>query len=128
MAKLGTKQNGKKKHPQIAELIGLRIRWAREIMDPNRTGFARAFGFDRTILRDAESGRRPPNIFLLIELIHALKISPNYVLWGDLAGVESRMAVRLAQAHPELVPDGNDDDRHGMAALVPAGKARPRRR
>jgi len=128
MAKLGTKRKGKEKHPQIAELIGMRIRWAREIMDPNRTGFARAFGFDRTALRDVESGRRPLSIFLLIELIHALKISPNYVFWGDLAGVDGRMAARLVQAHPELAPDGDGDDRHGTAALAPAGKARRRRR
>jgi DNA-binding XRE family transcriptional regulator len=40
---------------------GQRIRWAREIVEPNRLDFARKLGVDAATIRDIENGRISPN-------------------------------------------------------------------
>jgi transcriptional regulator with XRE-family HTH domain len=88
-----------------AKEIGERIRWARELVYPNRAEFARILGVDRSTIRDIESGRRPPSIFSVIEISHHLRISAGYILEGKLQDVDGELAGKLAIRHPELVRD-----------------------
>lgn len=90
-------------YSEIAKDIGRRIRWARELVEPNRAEFARAMGVDRSTIRDIESGRRPPSVFAVMEISHRLRVSPDYILLGKMRGVDGELAARLALLHPELV-------------------------
>lgn len=83
---------------------GQRIRWAREIVEPNRLAFARKLGVDVTTLRDIENGKRNPGILLAYQIFHALRISLDYAVAGRLTGVDPELAVLLLQDHPELAP------------------------
>lgn len=97
-------------YTEVAKEIGKRIRWARELVEPNRAEFARGLGVDRSTVRDMESGRRPPSIFAVIEISHQLRVSPDYILLGSMRGVDGELAALLAIRHPELVRDGPFSD------------------
>lgn len=97
----------KEKRPEtysdIQAAIGRRIKWARELVEPNRAEFARTLGVDRSTLQKIEDGDRAPSIFNVIELSHQLRISPDYILTGDLRGVDGEVAGYLVRHHPELM-------------------------
>jgi len=82
--------------------IGQRLRWARELVEPNRAAFARVIGVDRTTVQKIEDGDRPPSVFNVIEFCHALHITPNYLLLGSMQGLDGELAAALAARHPEL--------------------------
>lgn len=86
---------------QIA--VGRRIKWARELVEPNRASFARLMGVDRSTLQKIEDGDRPPSIFNVLDLAHRLRVSPDYILTGSLRGVDGEMAGMLVARHPELL-------------------------
>jgi transcriptional regulator with XRE-family HTH domain len=86
----------------IQKEIGLRIRWARELVVPNRAEFARAMGVDRTTISKIEDGSRTPSIFDVMEIAHRLRLTTDYILNGALWGVDSELARMLAERHPEL--------------------------
>lgn len=116
-------------YTEVAQAIGQRIRWARELVEPNRAEFARAMGVDRSTVRDIESGRRPPSIFAVIEISHRLRVTPNYILLGNMQGVDGELAGRLAVQHPELVQpwpstDTPDTDSSGSTSRRPRRRAR----
>lgn len=118
-------------HPELARLIGLRIRWARELVQPNRAEFARGMGVDTSTVRDIENGRRMPSVFLLIELCHQLRAHPGYVLLGELRGTDGELAALLAMRHPEMVPVfplWNNGHTNSPDNNVPAPMKRVRRR
>lgn len=89
-------------YSKIQREIGLRIKWARELVVPNRAEFARLMGVDRTTLQKIEDGDRAPSVFNVLDIAHRLRVSPSYILDGSMQGVDSEMAFRLGQAHPEL--------------------------
>ncbi|HXI75735.1 MAG TPA: helix-turn-helix transcriptional regulator [Steroidobacteraceae bacterium] len=95
-----------------AQEIGARIQWVRELVEPNRSAFARTMGVDRAILRDMESGRRPPSIYAVTDLAHRLKVSTDYILTGSLRGVDGELAAKLASLHPELLSSSNPESGH----------------
>jgi DNA-binding XRE family transcriptional regulator len=95
---------------QIA--IGQRIRWARELVEPNRAEFARTMGVDRTTLQKIEDGDRAPSVFAVIEISHRLRVSTDYILLGTLRGVDGELAARLLEAHPDL----HEHNRKAMGA------------
>lgn len=97
----------------MAEEVGERIRWARELVEPNRAEFARGMGVDRSTIRDIESGRRPPSIFAVIEISHRLRVTPDYILLGKMRDVDGELAGRLGALHPELVQLGPSSDTPG---------------
>jgi DNA-binding XRE family transcriptional regulator len=91
-----------------------RILWARELVEPNRAEFARTLGVDRTTVQKIEDGDRPPSIFNVLAIAHALRVTPNYILIGSMQGVDGELAAALAAAHPQLAnrpasPEGNPD-------------------
>lgn len=84
--------------------IGERIKWARELVEPNRAAFARAMGVDRSTLQKIEDGDRPPSVFNVIDIAHKLRVTPDYILKGTLKGVDGELAGYLVALHPELAP------------------------
>ena len=98
--------------------IGERIRWARELVEPNRAAFARTLDVDRTTLHKIEDGDRAPSVFLVIQLTHRLRVSTDYILLGTLRGVDGELAARLLEAHPEL-HDHNRKARAGDSNPTP---------
>lgn len=117
-------------YSEIAKRIGQRIRWARELVEPNRAEFARAMKVDRSTIRDIESGRRPPSIFNVLEIAHLLRVSPDYILIARMRDVDGELAGKLALKHPELVgaaPSG-DIPRTAPPASTSRKPRKPNRR
>ena len=85
-----------------AKQIGVRVRWARELLDKTPTQLAAHMGVDASTLRHIETGIRLPSIHMLMSLCHVLRISPQYLLWGTLEGVEPELAATLKSRHPSL--------------------------
>jgi transcriptional regulator with XRE-family HTH domain len=112
----------KEKRPEtysaVQAKIGERIRWARELVEPNRAAFAREMGVDRSTLQKIEDGDRAPSIFNVLDLSHRLRVSPDYILNGSLKGVDGEMAGLLVASHPELAPD-NDTARGSGTYRLP---------
>lgn len=98
----------KEKRPEaysdIQARIGERIKWARELVSPNRAAFARTMHVDRSTLAKIEDGTRTPSIFNVLELAHKLRVTPDYILTGTLKGVDGELAAILVSRHPELAP------------------------
>lgn len=90
-------------YSEIQADIGQRIKWARELVEPNRAEFARTLGVDRSTLQKIEDGSRAPSVFNILEISHILRVSPDYILTGNLKGVDGEIAGRLAHGHPELL-------------------------
>lgn len=101
----------KEKRPEsyssIQVEIGRRIKWARELVEPNRAAFARVMGVDRSTLQKIEDGDRPPSVFNVLELAHRLRVTEGYILTGSLKGVDGEMAGLLVKHHPELIADSH---------------------
>ncbi len=101
----------KEKRPEaysdVQKAIGQRIKWARELVEPNRAAFARAMGVDRSTLQKIEDGDRPPSIFNVLDIAHKLRVTPDYILKGTLKGVDGELAGLLVAHHPELAPHMN---------------------
>lgn len=90
--------------PDQRKSHGARIAWARAFVVPNRHEFARMLQVDPSTIRNIENGSRGPSIELLQRICATLRISPDYVLHGQLSGVDPELAALLAAHHPELVP------------------------
>lgn len=90
-------------HRQLQAEIGQRLRWARELVEPNRSAFARQMGVDSSTVQKIEDGARPPSIFNVLDFAHALRVTPDYLLIGSMRGIDSELAALLAARHPELV-------------------------
>lgn len=115
------RQKRPKGYSAMQTAIGERIRWARELVEPNRAAFARVLEVDRTTLQKIEDGDRAPSVFLVIEIAHRLRVSTDYILLGSLRGVDGEMAARLLQAHPMLHESNG-------TATDPGSNPPPRRR
>jgi transcriptional regulator with XRE-family HTH domain len=114
-----------------AKRIGQRVRWARELVSgETATNLAAFLGVDTSSLRHIERGARLPSIHLLMTLCHALRISPQYLLWGSLEGVDPELAARLKSAHPELSwpssPPAPGNTRNSPRGSIPRPKTRSR--
>ncbi|HKW20960.1 MAG TPA: helix-turn-helix transcriptional regulator [Ktedonobacterales bacterium] len=111
-----------------AKLIGERLRWVRELVDATPTQLAADLGVDVSAVRHIERGVRSPSLVLLMTICHVLRISPQYLLWGRLEGIDRELAVKLKSLHPELilptVPKDPDSTRNSRRS----SGARPRTR
>lgn len=84
--------------------MGERLRWVREIMFGSQEEAAEHVGVHQTAWSLYERGKRMPDLFNAPRVIAKLRISREYLVEGSLEGVERELAIRLAAAHPELVP------------------------
>jgi len=89
--------------------LGQRIKWARELVEPNRAEFCRTIGVDVSTVRKVESDERGPGLGLLIRICHALRVSTDYAVYGSFNGVDPQLAAMLAARHPELVPQDSQN-------------------
>jgi len=105
--------------------MGDRIRWARQLVEPNRAAFARGLDVDRTTLHKIEDGERAPSVFLVAQLSHKLRVSTDYIILGTLRGVDGELAARLLEAHPELRDHMRTD---GPVSNGNGNNPRPRKR
>ncbi len=88
---------------RLMALMGQRLRWVREALGLNQTDMARLVGLTQTAWSSYEVGRRWPDIFHATRLMAKLKITREYLLEGDLSGIDRELAIRIAAQHPELV-------------------------
>ena len=111
--------------------FGRRLGWAREMVSGSPTRLAADVGVDTSTIRYIERGMRMPSVPLLKLLCHVLRISPDYLLWGSLAGIDPELAARLKAAHPELswpAASPGPDSSHNSPASTdrrPKTRARP---
>jgi len=87
---------------QEARRIGQRVQWARQAWNYTRADLAREADVTQTMIQKIEEGTRIPSVFLVMSLCHVLGISPQYLLWGSMQGVEGELAAKLSVEHPEL--------------------------
>lgn len=108
----------------VQKAIGQRIRWARELVEPNGAAFARLLGIHKTTLQHIEAGKKPPSIFNVLDIAHRLRVTCDYILRGSLRGIDGEMAARLAVLHPELLgPENPRNNQH--TATVSGTSQRP---
>jgi transcriptional regulator with XRE-family HTH domain len=98
---------------QMMLAMGERLKWVKEANGWNQTQAGEAVGVSQTAWSLYEKGKRWPDAFAAVRLIAKLKISREYLLTGDLGGVERDLAIRLAALHPELVRPRNRDSDTG---------------
>jgi transcriptional regulator with XRE-family HTH domain len=90
---------------QIQKAMGERIKWVRELVEPNQSEAARILGMESpSTLNHIEAGRRPINVFQVIEFANRFRCSTDFVLRGLLvAQTDEELALLLAAEHPGLV-------------------------
>lgn len=88
---------------RIQAEIGQRMRWARELVEPNRAAFARDCGVHPTTLVKMEDGDRAPTIFVLRDYCFRLRVSADFLLFGKLGQGDRELEALLIAHHPELV-------------------------
>lgn len=86
------------------------MRWARELVEPNRAAFARDCGVHPTTLVKMEDGDRAPTIFVLRDYCFRLRISADFLLFGKLGQGDRELEALLIAHHPELVLRNSDTD------------------
>lgn len=82
--------------------MGQRLRWVREALGLNQTDMARMVGLTQTGWSLYERGARWPDQFAAVRLMAKLKITREYLLEGDLSGIDRELAIQIAAQHPEL--------------------------
>src|SRR6185437_8213857 len=93
----------RKRGSSVLRDIGHRIKWARLLITKNQAKFAREMGMDRSTYAHIERGSGAISAIMIIDLCKKLKVTPNYILYGSLKGVDGETAARLALDHPELL-------------------------
>jgi transcriptional regulator with XRE-family HTH domain len=107
--------------------IGRRMRWARELVVPTASDFAKLCGHDPSTLSKVEAGDRATSVFLLREYSNRLMCSADFFLFGTLGGIEPELERLLITHHPELVLERDRTDSRPMDTAPEAGKReRPR--
>ena len=82
--------------------FGRRLSWVRKLLEITPTRLAADIGVDSSSIRLIERGERMPSVHHMRSMCHVLRISPQYLMWGSLEGVEHELAAKLKAAHPEL--------------------------
>jgi len=100
---------------QLMRDVGLRLRWVREARGMTQAEIADQVGVSDSAWSLYERGLRFPDIFEATRLLAKLRISREYLLEGRLSGVEARLAIQLAAAHPHLAKTIDMDDRTDIA-------------
>lgn len=104
--------------------LGARLRWARELVEPNRYVFARKMGIDVTTIRNIENGTRNPTIWLLQRICHTLRIDLDYLVEGRLSGIDSELRTLLVQSHPSIALRWRREQAAARRAAARSGSAR----
>jgi transcriptional regulator with XRE-family HTH domain len=82
--------------------MGRRLRYVREALQLSTTELGADLGVDEAMIRHIETGRRGPSVPLIATLCHALRITPQYLFYGDVREVDPELQALLLAQHPEL--------------------------
>ena len=82
--------------------IGQRIKWVRQALGSSINQLAVACDVHPSTIHYIELGTRLPSIFLLISLCAKLRVTPQYVLYGDTEKLPADLVETLQAEHPEL--------------------------
>lgn len=82
--------------------IGHRLLWVREALHLSHTQLAVDLGVDEAAIRHIEKGRRGPSVPLIATLCHVLRITPQYLFYGDVRDIDPELRRSLLAEHPEL--------------------------
>jgi transcriptional regulator with XRE-family HTH domain len=87
---------------RLAEDMGQRLRWVREALGLSTTQLAAHLNLDEATIRHFEKVRRSPSIAFIATLCHLLRITPQYLFYGDVEGIDPELRATLVRQHPEL--------------------------
>lgn len=87
----------------VQRQVGERIGWVRDLVIPNQAECARLIGVTPPTLNKIEKGTRAASIFNIITLANKLRVSTDFLLRGQLVGLDQEIERRLIALHPELV-------------------------
>ena len=87
---------------RLAADIGRRLSWVREVLRLTPTELAVDLGIDEAAIRHIEKGRRGPSVPLIATLCHVLRITPQYLFYGDVRDIDPELRRSLLVRHPEL--------------------------
>lgn len=123
------KDGGMPRRPRTALQVdvGRRLRWAREIVYPTRSDFARAVGLDPSSIHKLEDGDRMPSAFNIHAFALKLRVTADYLLFGSLIGVHPEMIAHLCAAHPELATSLREAERYSAGIRAGIDPQNPRR-
>ena len=98
----GRERRARERALQVA--VGERMRWARELVQPNLSRFARLIGYPVPKVSKVETGAQPIDALLIREYANRLRVTTDYILFGRIqsATMDFEMAWRLLEAHPQL--------------------------
>ena len=97
--------------------MGRRLRWVREALGVNQTEMARMVGVTQTAWSLYERGLRWPDQFAAVRLMAKLKVTREYLLEGDISGIDRDLAIQLVAQHPELARTSRTVPRKGKPLL-----------
>ena len=75
--------------------IGLRVRQQRDFLKITREEFAEILGVSVNFCRDIEIGAKAVSIQTLAKLVNILKLSPDYILFGNTANKSTERVIRM---------------------------------
>lgn len=104
----------------IKATVGRNLRWARELVDDNRSRLAAGFGQHHTIWQKWEEGRNYPDPARMVEFCDTYGFTMDWLYRSSLDGVDEALKRRLIALHPELVL-GSD----AAAAAAPVHEGDP---
>lgn len=87
---------------QLAMDIGRRLQYVRLARGQTPTELGIDLGVDEALIRHIEKGRRGPSVPLIASLCHVLRITPQYLFYGDVRDIDPELRRVLLLEHPEL--------------------------
>lgn len=104
---------------RLAADMGRRLQMVREALGLTFTQLGADVDVDSSMIRQIEKGKRGPSVPLIATLCHVLKITPQYLFYGDVRDIDPELRGVLLDRHPEL---------RWPTLPQPAGKRRSLRR
>jgi transcriptional regulator with XRE-family HTH domain len=87
---------------RLAAEMGQRLQWVREALGLTTTQLGAGIDVDEAMIRHIEKGRRGPSVPLIATLCHVLRITPQYLFYGDVRDIDPELRAILLVRHPEL--------------------------
>lgn len=87
---------------RLAAEMGQRLQWVREAMGLTTTQLGAGIDVDEAMICHIEKGRRGPSVPLIATLCHVLRITPQYLFYGDVRDIDPELRAILLVRHPEL--------------------------
>lgn len=87
---------------RLAMDIDRRLHYVRVARCQTPTELGIDLGVDEALIRHIEKGRRGPSVPLIASLCHVLRITPQYLFYGDVRDIDPELRRVLLLQHPEL--------------------------